>query len=198
MALRSHGAASSPDDCSSTADSARSTAAPASARPATEFQSQLPRPASAHVIGRAHRTPRAGASVLLACRDPSPDRMACSRRLLARPAITLLAPGRTRKLLRRRTVVLVAGNPAVAHRALPFAMVHRFVPVPGYLAVRRTFGVPRLLRSRGLSGISFGPAAVRHDGLAGPGVCRRLDVGLRHVRIPSPGRFLNHESPVAL
>src|SRR6202008_1663806 len=189
MALRSHGAASSPADCSSTADSARSTAAPPSARPPTEFQSQLPRPTSAHVIGRAHRTPRSGATVLLARRDPSPDRMACSRRLLARPAITLLARSRTRTLLRRRTVVLVAGNPAVAHRALPFAMVHRFVPVPGYLAVRRTFGVPRLLRSRGLPGISFGPAAVRHDGFAGPGVCRRLDVGLVTVAYPLPAGF---------
>ena len=42
-------------------------------------------------LPRAHRIPRSGAAVLLARRDHSPDRMARSRRLLARPAIALLA-----------------------------------------------------------------------------------------------------------
>jgi hypothetical protein len=47
----------------------------------------------------------------------------------------------------------------MAHRLSSFPLVYRFVSFSGYLAVRRCFGIPRLLRSRRLPCLAFGATA---------------------------------------
>src|SRR5205085_2313197 len=64
-------------------------------------------------------------------------------------------------------------------------------------AVRRTVRVSRILRSRRIPVVPFGPAALEYCTPPRPGICRRLDVGIGHADLSPAGRNDHDRAPVA-
>src|SRR5882724_5366197 len=71
------------------------------------------------------------------------------------------------------------------------------VPVCGDVAVRRTIRVSRILRSRRIPLVPFGPAALESCTSPRPGIRRRLDVGVGHADLSPAGRGDHDRAPVA-
>src|SRR5712691_5008118 len=76
-------------------------------------------------------------------------------------------------------------------------LVDPCVPVCGDVAVRRTVRVSRILRSRRIPLVPFGPAALEACTSPRPGIRRRLDVGVGHADLSPAGRSDHDRAPVA-
>src|ERR1700756_5049972 len=71
------------------------------------------------------------------------------------------------------------------------------VPVCGDVTVRCTVRVSRILRSRRIPLVPFGPAALESYASPRPGIRRRLDVGVGHTDLSPAGGSDHDRAPVA-
>src|SRR3989442_13137377 len=71
------------------------------------------------------------------------------------------------------------------------------VPFGGDVAGRRIVRVSRILRSRRIPLVPFGPAALESCTSPRPGIRRRLDVGVGHADLSPAGRSDHDRAPVA-
>ena len=133
--------------------------------------------------------------VLLACCRRGVGRMACPIGLCAGVAIGSVARGRARMLPGGRISFLVACCPALAECRRAAAMVDHPLSFSSDGAVRHPFRIPCLLRPCGLPGLPFHPKAVRPLRSCGPAVRRRVDVDVRHVRLPGASNDSDHKAP---
>ena len=181
-AHHAHGDASCTDDSGCAPDSARRADRDASPWFAAHV---MPggRRRPAHPSGRPPRTAARSPSILLAGGDDGRRRMAYSGALRSRGDSAGRGLAAAMVVSGGRPVLLVAGHPAVAKQGASGAMGSAAVPLLRDAPLRRTLGLSRVLRPRGLSNPSRGTARFRDLSAAGPGICRRPDVVLRHVRL---------------
>ncbi len=121
--------------------------------------------------------------VLLVHRNRHGTGMAYSCGVCACDGFAFLAWNPASVIPGRRVVFLVAGPSVVGERFGISRMVSSAVPVRRHSAVRCSFGVPCILRSRGLQDACVHAARSRTIANPGPGVGRRSHVGIRYLYI---------------